>query len=234
MHSGSSSSVRATSSHEPSQDHADTEAAPHPNTGPDIDRFLNVLVFPAYPSLNETSIQHLRILVQGQENPSSAVINIWALLLQATPEDIRAWLGAQRRDNGHYHPPTPAESTSPEPPTPISPENTFKPEPAMLNIPAPSTLANRPTLDHVSDCQEVSTPNADNSSIIQATIQTKEQDHPLPSHTKLAQAILQAIALTPESPQPLPTTSAEFNALFSPYEAKMKAIIQELGGGATI
>lgn len=69
-------------------------------------------------SLTKESIRHLKTLFEAQQDfPSPKLIDTWAVLLKAQPEDVVAWLEAQRSSTGpdHTHQfPTPL-STSPEP-----------------------------------------------------------------------------------------------------------------------
>jgi hypothetical protein len=81
-------------------------------------------------SLTKESIHHLETLFHAQkEYPSSKLIGTWAVLLKAQPEDVVAWLEAQRSSTGPdpdqsptHHLPTPV-STSPEPQLPGTASN---------------------------------------------------------------------------------------------------------------
>ena len=85
------------------------------------DPHFSLLIFSqAYPSLTPESIQHLKVLSQGHQQPNDEVMSTWAILLKANILDIRAWV----MDNLHHHSeeplksfqmPTPHNSISPEP-----------------------------------------------------------------------------------------------------------------------
>ncbi|KAF8637780.1 hypothetical protein AX17_002571 [Amanita inopinata Kibby_2008] len=156
---------------------------------------------PFYPSLTPESIHHLKILCEGQDDPSTQVINTWAILLKASTEDIVSWIQDNKlfSEEHSQHPqvPTPVLTSSPEPMRP-------KPEPTQ----SPLLLYTTPNLAEAHSIQQTLIEADVNKILLDAITDTSRGQDAVP-HVS-------------------PGTASDFVKLFSSYQEKMETMLKIL------
>ncbi|KAF8058772.1 hypothetical protein FPV67DRAFT_517371 [Lyophyllum atratum] len=188
--------------------------APVPNeSAPKPDRRRKSAKVPLnspYPSLTRYAIEHLTTLSRAQPSPPPGVIQTWAELLHAGVEDIKMWLFDQQQLNATrprspvYHLPTPV-STSPEPQSEYhwgaASSHPYKTDPSHSPV-IPSSL-----------------PPAFYSTTVH------NQESGILSPLQLLEAIAEA-STTANNPTSLPSSKEEFEAMFAPYESRIRSITE--------
>jgi len=210
-----------------------------------------------FPTLAQSQLEVLRTLLRNNPNPAKEMIDIWATCIKAELEDVKMWVSyhqakAVPREASeqsmsasptvpHPHLPTPARSLSPRVREMSLPLIATKEEVSPPGTPLlEGWYMHAANVSHIIPSQNV-TESADEFDELRSQftqISSPQVSRPLcdvPAATptpamQLAKDINHV--MTSHNPAPrLPTTHAEFDAMFKPYEEMMTRFIHNVESG---
>ena len=169
--------------------------------------------------MSPAAIQHLTVLASNQLHPSPELLKTWTTLLAssgAIEQDVINWIRHRNQEQPLHHTPslTPSDSTT----TTVTPE--------------PSAISQSPTQSSFPPYIQETT-----ASPVSAHPDEHEISPTSPiSKNELNQRIIHGVRDALASPQTMPgipnagpTTAAEFEALFSPFENQISLLLHTLG-----
>ncbi|KAJ4500404.1 hypothetical protein C8R41DRAFT_811307 [Lentinula lateritia] len=161
----------------------------------------------SYPSIKLSAVPQLVVLADTTKKPSTRLIETWASLLKASPDDVERWVKDHQAQGANQ-----VDSTAPTIPsgpseparTSVQPdESESDEEPLMIGIPSPQMQSENTLIDQPPQ------------------IPPKDQLL-LAIHTRLSSAT---------SDSSSPETVSQFNTLFEPYGAMMERFVQDIETG---
>ncbi|KIM35329.1 hypothetical protein M413DRAFT_350477 [Hebeloma cylindrosporum] len=207
-----------------------------------LERAKKVAPDDRFPSISPAALEHLKVLVKSQRNPSADVVATWAVLLRVKSDDIVAWLRSQGLPEEEVNLPTPAST--------ITPSSSASPKPAPQAYPAHYRTIKQdpsvsPILSHITPAPayyqpRVARPTSElsiSTTTSQATsafpsplspVEDKKTWHPrvISLETAIAQGVKDAAAKPRTPPTVLPKSAAEFNAMFAAHEDTLTQLYQ--------